>query len=70
MNAHALKAKMVLLNVTTDELCTELGISRSAFYRKISGKSEFTRDEIQKIIEVLSMSTKETLDIFFGQEVS
>ena len=41
-----------------------LGISRSAFYRKCNGKSEFTHSEIQKIVEYLHLVSP--VDIFFA----
>ena len=41
-----------------------LGISRSAFYRKCNGKSEFTHSEIQKIVDYLELGSP--MDIFFA----
>lgn len=43
-----------------------LGISPITLYRKISGESDFFRDEIQKISEYLGLSTEEKEDIFFN----
>lgn len=41
-----------------------LGISRSAFYRKCNGKSEFTQSEMQKIVEYLNLNSP--VEIFFA----
>lgn len=43
-------------------MCEMLGISRTAFYRKCNGKSEFTQSEIQKIAEYLHLDN--LMDVF------
>lgn len=48
-----------------DEFGKALGISKSAFYRKTHGLSEFTRDEIEKIIAILNLSEEKIRLIFF-----
>ena len=48
---------------TRAKLCEVLGISRSAFYRKCNGGSEFTQGEIQKIVDFLNLETP--VGIFF-----
>ena len=55
-------------HVTVAMLCGYLHISRSAFWRKCSGVSEFTRAEIQRIVEYLDLKTP--VGIFFADEVS
>lgn len=49
-------------------MCEKLGISRSAFYRKCNGITEFTLREIQIIIEYLSLESAD--NIFFSSKVS
>ena len=39
------------------DICDRLSISRSSYYRKISGASEFTQGEIQKLIDVLNLES-------------
>jgi hypothetical protein len=46
-------------------MCEMLEISRSAFYRKCIGKSEFTQSEIQKIVDFLKLDSP--VDIFFAR---
>ncbi|MCH3961279.1 MAG: hypothetical protein LKF53_02815 [Solobacterium sp.] len=70
MNCNALKAKMLIKNVNADEMISTLGISRSAYFRKMNGTVEFTRDEIESIIKKLSLNSEETMNIFFEKEVS
>lgn len=57
-------------NMDKKTLCDILGMSVSAFYRKCNGKTEFTRDEIVKIAEILELSGEDILSIFFTQKVS
>ena len=68
MNKILLEYEMKKKGVTIEELCNVLGISRSAFYRKCNGKSEFTRSEIQEIVDYLDLETP--VGIFFTEKVS
>ena len=61
---HIMKKK----HVSVEELCSAIGISKSAFYRKISGKTEFTIGEINKIVEHLDL--RSPMGIFFTERVS
>ena len=49
-------------------MCKKLGISRSAFYRKCNGITEFTLSEIKVIIDYLELEFPN--EIFFAQKVS
>lgn len=51
--------------MTVQALCSRVGISRCAFYRKCNGKSEFTRSEIERIVAVLGLATP--MGIFFAE---
>ena len=68
MNKALLRYEMDLHGVTTEQMAEALGISRSAFWRKCNGVSEFRQSEIQKIIRVLDL--QRPADIFFSDEVS
>lgn len=68
MNAAKLKYEMMVKGVTTTKLCEDLRISRSAFYRKCKGLSEFTQGEIQEIIDYLDLDSP--VGIFFANKVS
>ena len=54
--------------VTQGELCKALKMSRSAFYKKCNGMSEFTQSEISGIVKYLQLSSP--MEIFFSPEVS
>lgn len=68
MDGIRLEYEMKRRNVSKGDLCKYLGISRSAFYRKTHGESEFTQREIQGIIDLLHLDSP--MGIFFTSEVS
>ena len=62
MNAMAEKG------ISIKDMCDKLNMSRSAFYRKCNGKSEFTQSEIVKIMDILGL--KSPCSVFFAEKVS
>lgn len=68
MDKLKLEYEMKTRGVSVDELCAAIGISRSAYYRKVGGKSEFTQGEIQKIVDYLGLGSP--MGIFFMENVS
>lgn len=68
MNKALLEYEMKIKNIGIIEMCDKIGISRSAFYRKCNGISEFTQGEMQRIIDILEL--KDPCAIFFSKEVS
>ena len=65
MNKLKLEYEMKMKGITAAEMCNALQISRSAFYRKCNGKTEFTRREIEEIIEILGIDKVEALEGIF-----
>lgn len=49
------------------DLAFELGISRSAIQRKLSGEVQFSQGELKILIQILSLSDEEVMSIFFNQ---
>ena len=68
MNKYKLEYEMKSRGISIGKLCTDLKISRSAFYRKCNGQSEFTLGEVQSIVDYLGLSTP--MGIFFTEKVS
>lgn len=68
MNKALLEYEMKRHGVSIGKMCEELHISRSAFYRKCNGISEFTQKEIQHIVDFLDLDTP--VGIFFSSKVS
>lgn len=48
MNAERLMRTLKARHVSISDMCQQLGMSRSAFYRKTRGISEFTEGEIER----------------------
>ena len=70
MNKGELKAQMIRKDKTVDQLCTALGISRTAWFRKVGGESQFTQGEIAGLRFELDLDDHQTAEIFFSTEVS
>ena len=70
MNVRELKAEMVRQGKTTEELCGALGISKSAWFRKMSGTSQFDQGEISVLRSELNLDAQQTITIFFAENVS
>ncbi len=68
MNKYKLEYEMKTRGITVENLCKAIGISRSAFYRKCNGTSEFTQSEIQNIVEYIGLDSP--MGIFFEGKVS
>lgn len=68
MDKYKLLYEMKSKGITVSKLCEELGISKSAFYRKCNGSSEFTRSEIQQIVDYVGLDSP--MGIFFREKVS
>ena len=65
--SELLKAKMVAKGVSAEELADKIGINTITLYRKINGKTEFTRSEMQIIKSVFNLNKGEMDAIFFAQ---
>lgn len=70
MNTKELKVAMIRKDMTVDRLCNAIGISRSAWFRKVSGESEFTQGEINTMRHELDLDDEQTISIFFADEIA
>lgn len=68
MDTIRLEYEMKRRGITRDQLCENIKMSRSAFYRKTHNLSEFTQGEIQRICEFLELDSP--MGIFFADKVS
>lgn len=64
MDKEKLNYEMRRKGVSISDMCEYLGLSRSAFYRKSNGISDFTLTEIQQIVEKLGLESP--VEIFFA----
>lgn len=70
MNTNLLKSQIALCGKTIKDIAKKLKISKSAMYRKMYGKSEFTRAEISVLIDYLEINVDKAMKIFFEEKVS
>ncbi len=70
MDDKELLAELARNSLTIPKAADAIGISKNAFYAKIRGHSEFKQVEIQKIRNLLSLSNKRMIEIFFAKLVS
>ncbi|MCD8211531.1 MAG: helix-turn-helix transcriptional regulator [Oscillospiraceae bacterium] len=68
MDKYKLEYEMKSRGISIGKLCEDLHISRSAFYRKCNGISQFTLGEIQAIVDYLGLDSP--MEIFFADKVS
>lgn len=68
MDRYKLEYEMKSRGITVGKLCEDLNMSRSAFYRKCRGLSEFTQGEIQRIVDYIGLDSP--MGIFFADKVS
>ena len=70
MEGKLLKGKIIAKGYSVEGFCAEVGISKTTFYRKLSGITEFSRSEIEQIIRSLELNENEIIEIFFAKKVS
>ena len=68
MDKYRLEYEMKSRGITIEQMCKHLNISRSAFYRKCNGLSEFTLSEITSIVDFIGLDSP--IGIFFADKVS
>lgn len=66
-NKNKFRAKIVENGFTVKQIAETLHISEVTLYRKINGKSDFTRKEIQKLKEILKLDVETVEEIFFAE---
>ncbi|NFO86501.1 DUF739 family protein [Clostridium botulinum] len=67
MNSNKLKGKMIEKSYTQKNLAKELGITPQSLNAKINKRSQFTLDEVVKIVSILDIDNP--MEIFFTKIV-
>lgn len=66
-NRRLFHGKVVSQGLTLVEVAKQLEINPATLGRKMSGKSEFTRAEIQRLRTILKCTSEEIDSIFFAE---
>lgn len=69
-NERKFREKLVGVGLTIARLAEIIGINQATLYRKIAGKSEFTRIEMQIVQKALHLSREDLYSIFFADELA
>lgn len=64
-NKNKLKAKMIENGYSVEQMAQKLGINYTTLYRKLSSETEFTRNEIAMMKDILHLTIAEINSIFF-----
>ena len=70
MNGLELKCEIIRHGFTMGTFAKEAGMSKKSLYYKMSGKSSFKQEEIQRISEILKLDGDKIISIFFDKKVS
>lgn len=68
MDKYKLEYEIKSRGKTVDGVCKAAGISRTKYYRIMSGKADITLKEINAIVKYLGLDSP--MEIFFADEVS
>ena len=63
-DAKQFRAAICLAGLKTKDVAYAMGISKSTLYRKLNGKTEFTREEIQRFCDYVKPA--DMCKIFFS----
>lgn len=66
VDANLLKAAYKSRGLRQEDIANALGISPSAFYRKLIGKNEFKMREVDVLIKLLDLKRIQVFQIFFA----
>lgn len=68
-NRKALIIELVRNDMTLKDLAIAMDINPLTLYRKVRGKSDFYRNEIQTISEILNLTEEKVDEIFFCKKL-
>lgn len=67
INDEMLKQKIEESGLKIGFIVTKLGLSHQAFLNKMNGATSFKLDEIQKLCNILNLTSEERDEIFFKE---
>lgn len=70
LDKNKLYGKIRAHGLTLENVARFLGINAATLSRKVNGRSDFTRNEIEMLRRKLSLTADELQAIFFAQELA
>lgn len=68
-NVNELKAECIRNGLTLENLAARIGVNPATLYRKLTGETEFRRNELQIIKLTLKLNDKKFLNIFLNNSL-
>lgn len=69
MNLERLNEKIKEIKIPLTTIAEKIGISRQSLYLKMNGSREFWASEVEKLCDILRLTSDEKALIFFTDEV-
>lgn len=66
INSNALKSVLVKSGRNIEWLADQLGYTPANMYKKLSGETRITLNEVVQIRDILNLSDEQTKEIFFA----
>lgn len=66
VNVNKLKGKIVERGLNVERVAKSLKMNKSTLYRRLEDGSQFTVGEVQALCNVLALTPKEAMEIFFN----
>ena len=70
MNTNLFMSCIIALGMSVESLANKIGMHPVTLYRKLSGKSDFTRKEILSICYELKLDSEQMERIFFDEKLA
>lgn len=69
-NERMFRSRAVLEGLTLAQVADLLGIHETTLHGKLKRNGAFTRDEINKLSEILGLTDEDVISIFFAHELT
>lgn len=66
INSNALKSVLIKRGLNIEWLAAQLGYTPANMYKKLSGETRITLNEVVEIREILNLDDEQTKEIFFA----
>lgn len=67
-NRNLFRARVIEKGLQLSDIATQIGITKPTLWRKMTGISDFTRQEIYDITHILQLDRDDVDRIFFAEE--
>lgn len=65
MDKNKFRAALALKGYSYEDIAKKIGVHVTSISNKVNGKTEFNREEIKKIVNILELNPEELMWVFF-----